>query len=80
MAGAGFVALDEQTVECTYVLADIQIYRDKAFSALHLISEEAFQRGIARMERDLRQGPILCTPRYTLLWGTKGEEGNASLV
>jgi SAM-dependent methyltransferase len=71
MAGVGFVALDEQTVECTYPLDDIQIYRDKAFSALHLISEDAFQRGIARMERDLREGPILCTPRYTLLWGTK---------
>jgi ubiquinone/menaquinone biosynthesis C-methylase UbiE len=71
MARAGFVALDEQTVECTYPLADIQIYRDKAFSALHLISEEAFRRGLERMERDLESGPIQCTPRYTLLWGTK---------
>ena len=71
MAGAGFVALDEQTVECTYLLADIQIYRDKAFSALHLISEEAFERGLERLERDLQEGPVACTPRYTLLWGTK---------
>jgi ubiquinone/menaquinone biosynthesis C-methylase UbiE len=71
MTQAGFVALDEQTVECTYPLTDLGIYRDKAFSALHLISEDAFRRGLERMERDLERGPILCTPRYTLLWGTR---------
>jgi SAM-dependent methyltransferase len=71
MASAGFDQIAAHTVECTYTIADIQIYRDKAFSALHLISDQAFVRGIARMERDLERGPIPCTPRYTLLWGTK---------
>jgi SAM-dependent methyltransferase len=71
MAQAGFDEITEGTVEYSYALTDIQIYRDKAFSALHLISEESFQRGIARMERDLEAGPIVCTPRYTLLWGSK---------
>jgi hypothetical protein len=70
MVQAGFDEIVAHTVECTYPLTDIQIYRDKAFSALHLISEEAFQRGIARMERDLARGPIQATPRYTLLWGS----------
>jgi hypothetical protein len=54
------------------MLTDIQIYRDKAFSALHLISERAFARGIARMEQELNRGPLPCIARYTLLWGTKG--------
>jgi ubiquinone/menaquinone biosynthesis C-methylase UbiE len=66
---AGFDEITERTVECPYQLTDIQAYRDKAYSALHLISEGDFQRGIARMERDLRAGPIPCVSRYTLLWG-----------
>lgn len=69
MAQAGFDGITEHTVACSYRLYDIQIYRDKAFSALHLISDEAFRRGIERMEHDLRDGQIECTPRYTLLWG-----------
>jgi hypothetical protein len=71
MAEAGFDEIAAHTVECTYELDDIQIYRDKAYSALHLISEDAFRRGIARMEHDLALGPIPCTPRYTLLWGAR---------
>ena len=71
MAEAGFDEIVESTVECSYPINDIQIYRDKAFSALHLISDQAYRRGIERMEADLRSGPIICTPRYTLLWGTK---------
>jgi ubiquinone/menaquinone biosynthesis C-methylase UbiE len=72
---AGFVEVDARTVEFRYSLTDIQAYRDKAFSVLHLIPEEAFQRGIARMERDLQgdysRTPIPCVSRYTLLWGAK---------
>jgi SAM-dependent methyltransferase len=71
MERAGFDEIVEHTVECPYHLADIQAYRDKAFSALHLIPDEAFRRGIARMERDLLAGPIPCISRYTLLWGRK---------
>ncbi len=71
MAAAGFDRLDERTVEHTYLLHDAEPYRARTFSALHLISEEAFQRGLARMERDLARGPIVCTPRYALLWGMK---------
>jgi len=71
MAAAGFGQLNERTVEHTSLLHDVEAYRARTFSALHLISEEAFRRGLARMERDLARGPIVCTPRYTLLWGTK---------
>lgn len=71
MESAGFDSIRETTVEFAYSLDDIQAYRDKAFSSLHLISEEAFQMGVARMERDLHEGPIPCVSRYALLWGTK---------
>lgn len=71
MEHAGFSQVTEELVEFAYQLADGQAYRDKAFSALRLIPEDAFRQGIERMERDLRSGPIPCASRYVLLWGTK---------
>jgi hypothetical protein len=71
MASAGFVDFDEQTVEFPYELRTATPYREKVFSGLRLISEEAFQRGLRRMEEDLAKGPIPCVSRYTLVWGTK---------
>jgi ubiquinone/menaquinone biosynthesis C-methylase UbiE len=71
MGQAGFTELDQQTVEYNFYTTSIQAYRDKAFSSLHLIPEEAFQAGIKRMETDLEKGPLRCTPRYLLLWGRK---------
>ncbi len=71
MERAGFSQVTEELVEFPYQLTDAQAYRDKAFSALHLIPEDAFQRRIEHMERDLHAGPIHCVSRYVLLWGTK---------
>jgi ubiquinone/menaquinone biosynthesis C-methylase UbiE len=71
MVEVGFSSLQEPAAEFDYSLTDIQIYRDKAFSCLHLIPTEAFERGLQRMEQDLRAGPIPCVSRYLLLWGTK---------
>ncbi len=73
MMEAGFGKIAETTVEFSYTLRDIQAYRDKAFSSLHLIPEAAFQHGIARMEEDLRRSPIPCTSYYLLLWGTRSD-------
>ena len=71
MAAAGFSGLERRTVSYAYETTDIDVYRARAFSALHLISDEAFARGMARMAHDLAQGPIRCVARYTLLWGEK---------
>jgi ubiquinone/menaquinone biosynthesis C-methylase UbiE len=71
MIQTGFGQLQEVAVKFTFPSSDIQIYRDKAFSCLHLISPEAFDRGIRRMEQDLRAGPIRVVSSYLLLWGTK---------
>ncbi|MBN1579107.1 MAG: methyltransferase domain-containing protein [Anaerolineae bacterium] len=70
MAG-GFDEIVDHTVEWTYDLEDARAYREKAFSALHLIPEQAFQDGLARMEHDLEKGPIRCVSRYTMVWGKK---------
>jgi ubiquinone/menaquinone biosynthesis C-methylase UbiE len=71
MEAAGFSEIDEHMVELPYLLTDIQAYREKTFSTLHLIPEQAFQRGIEQMERDLSRGPISCVSRYTMVWGRK---------
>ncbi len=71
MVKAGFTGLQDTVVEENYELTDIQRYRDKAFSSLHLISAEAFEQGIQRMEQDLQDRPIPARPRYLLLWGVK---------
>jgi ubiquinone/menaquinone biosynthesis C-methylase UbiE len=76
MGEAGFGEISERTVEFPYLLTDAQAYRDKAFSSLHLISEEAWKRGLARLERDLQSGPIRCVSRYVLLWGTRRAHTN----
>lgn len=71
MQRVGFAEVSEEIVEFAYQLTDAQAYRDRAFSSLHLISERAFQQGIARMEATLRAGPVPCVSRYLLLWGTR---------
>jgi SAM-dependent methyltransferase len=72
MASAGFSDLREVVVEREYELLDIQKYRDKAFSSLHLISPDAFERGIQRLESDVKTQPIPAISLYMLLWGMKG--------
>jgi len=71
MVDAGFTEIAEEQVEYRTAIQDIQAYRDKAFSSLHLISQEAFENGIQRMEADLLAGPIQGISRYLLLWGGK---------
>ncbi|MFZ4855583.1 MAG: hypothetical protein ACOYL3_04235 [Desulfuromonadaceae bacterium] len=67
MADAGFKGLQEKVVEFVATITDIQMYRDKAFSSLHLISAEAFAVGIRRLEHDLVVSPIPYISRYLLL-------------
>jgi SAM-dependent methyltransferase len=71
MAQAGFTGAREAGAELSYQLTDIQPYRDKAFSVLHLISAEDFERGVQRMDEDRRDRGIPATTRYLLLWGDK---------
>ncbi len=68
MAQVGFDETRLVEVSRDYDLDDIQAYRDRAFSSLHLIGEEAFCRGISRLESDLAGGRILCVSLYTMIW------------
>ncbi len=68
MAAAGFGTVWTETVELAYPLSDIQGYRERAYSSLHLIPANAFQRGMVRMEQELASGPIAALSLYTLVW------------
>lgn len=71
MERAGFELKSDQQVERAYDLIDLTPYRDRAFSSLHLISDAAHRRGVARMEADLHHGPIPALSLYTLVWGIR---------
>jgi SAM-dependent methyltransferase len=69
---AGFTAWRETRVLAEIVVESAEIYEAKAFSSLHLISEEAFARGLARLKADLAHGPLRATqPVFAMLWATK---------
>lgn len=69
---AGFTQPEEIDLEEPHSITDISIYRARAFSCLHLISDEAFARGLQRMQADLaRQGELPGLTQYLLAWGAK---------
>jgi len=69
MQEAGFSDIFEHEVEFAYERTDIGPYADRAYSALHLIPDDDFERGLARLRADLQAGPIQCLAGYLLLWG-----------
>jgi ubiquinone/menaquinone biosynthesis C-methylase UbiE len=71
MAEAGLASLGTVVVEEPYEVSSAQPYRDKAFSSLHLISEEAWRAGLERLEQVLARGPVRGASRYACLWGRK---------
>ena len=74
MADGGLEDLDERVVSHPMTLSDSRPYEDKAFSGLHLIAEEAFERGLRALKADLATGPISATRRHLVLWGRKRSE------
>ena len=68
---AGFTNIAAETIEHSYDLTGIEPYRARAFSALRLIDDEAFARGLARLEDDLARGAVRCVARYVMLWAQK---------
>ena len=79
MAAAGFRQISEAVVEFAYPLTDMAAYRDRAFSSLHLISDEAFEQGIARMEAALQTGSIEGLSLYTMLSGTRHQQPSTTM-
>lgn len=75
MVEKGFDDISEEMVGRRLELVDVQPFRDRVFSCLHLISEEAFRHGLERLERDLKVGPVQCVSRYVLVWGSTRRDG-----
>jgi ubiquinone/menaquinone biosynthesis C-methylase UbiE len=71
LADAGFVELSTTHVCYEYALTDITPYRECAFSSLRLITSDELAAGLARLERDLVDGPIAARSIYTLIWATR---------
>ncbi len=71
MAAAGLQGFEVVTVEESYEVTSAQPFRDKAYSSLHLISEEAWQAGLEHLERDLACGPVRGVSRYACMWARK---------
>lgn len=61
------------SIKAPHLVRDIAPYRDRAYSCLHLISEQAHRDGVRRMEEDLALGPIEGVRPYTLYWASKPE-------
>jgi ubiquinone/menaquinone biosynthesis C-methylase UbiE len=68
---AGFDDITTSEAEFRSTLASVDGYRAKVFSALKLMSDEAFSRGLQRLERDFAAGPIPIVSRYLLIWAGK---------
>ncbi|MGC9346644.1 MAG: class I SAM-dependent methyltransferase [Anaerolineae bacterium] len=61
----GLGIIDGFVVEMAYLLRDATLFRERAFSCLHLISDEELRAGLERLKRDL---PLPCVSRnYVLL-------------
>ena len=69
MTEAGFVDIEEHETYRTFEVADVVAYREKAFSSLHLISEEEFLTGLQRLETDLKTSPVHGIGEFVFLWG-----------
>ena len=69
MMAVGFADVTETNIQNTSQIEDITPYKEKAFSCLHLISQDEFLRGLARLQEDLKAGPIQRVSAYVCLWG-----------
>ena len=77
MRGAGFGDLSQETITSRLEIADSGCYAAKANSTLHLIPQDAFERGLACLGSDLAHGPITGVQRQLALWGSKQVRGTA---
>ncbi len=68
---AGFAGVAAEMVEHAYALTSLEPYRSLAFSALRLIDDDAYARGLDRLEDDLARGEVRCVARYVMLWARK---------
>ena len=68
---AGLTRDGSLSIQAPHLVTDIAPYRDRAYSCLHLISDEAHREGVRRLEEDLALGPVEGLRPYTLYWASK---------
>jgi len=71
MAAAGFDNIAEHRVQEEHRVTDLTPYREKAYSCLRLITEEAFADGLRRLEAAMQRGPVTGQAMSLFLWGRK---------
>jgi ubiquinone/menaquinone biosynthesis C-methylase UbiE len=71
LRAAGLEIDAEVAVSMPREVTDIAPFRDRAYSSLHLIPEEAFRDGLERLGEDLEQGPVPGVNRYTIVVARK---------
>ncbi len=71
LSSSGFGEVYDETMELTYVVSDSAPFERKVFSFLFLISDEAFNKGLNYLRRDLQAGPILCNSRCAIYGGRR---------
>jgi SAM-dependent methyltransferase len=71
LAATGFVAVADQHLEWALAVESADDCRAKVYSSLRMLSDEAFDRGLERLERDLLAGPLTVRGRALVLWATR---------
>ena len=69
MVTAGFKDIEEHEIQRTFEVTDVTPYRERAYSCLHLISEEEFLIGLRHLETDLKASLVQGISEYICLWG-----------
>jgi len=73
MKNNGFKGIEITHSEKEYKMSDeiFQKFKNKAFSAIKLISDESFEEGIQKIEEDMKKNKCLVKELYTYIWGVK---------
>jgi hypothetical protein len=67
----GFLDIDDRLFGEEGTLADPSRFRDKANSVMHLLPEDEWRAGLARLEADLARGPVPSNNRTCLVSARK---------
>ncbi|MCL4535274.1 MAG: class I SAM-dependent methyltransferase [Bacteroidetes bacterium] len=59
------------SVNVIHYIKDLAKFRNRAYSALRLISDASFESGLTRLTMDVRRGDCIGRELYTYVWGHK---------
>jgi len=73
MQNNGFKGINITHSEKEYKMSGeiFQKFKNKAFSAIKLISDESFEEGIQKIEEDMKKNKCLVKELYSCIWGVK---------